>query len=65
MDCKTPSVNQMDEILSEKRNAGLLGIKLFVRKSGDCSVDDIARSYCIMEKADKNNQFDDITNITL
>ena len=65
MECKTPYLSKMDNILSEKRKAGLQGLKLFVPKSDDCSANDIARSYCMMEEADRNNRFKDISRLPL
>lgn len=65
MNCKTPYLSRMDEILSEKRKSGLRGIKLFVPKSDDCTAEDIARGYCLMEQADRNKHFKDISRVAL
>lgn len=61
----TPYLTKMDEILSEKRKSGLRGIKLFVPKSDDCTTEDIARGYCLMEQADREKHFKDISRIAL
>ena len=65
MNCKTPYLTKMDQILSEKRKVGLRGIKLFVQKSDDCTSEDIARGYCKLEEAEAANQFTDISNCPL
>ena len=61
----TPYLTKMDEILSEKRESGLCGIKLFVPKSDDCTPEDIARGFCLMEQADRDGHFKDISRIAL
>lgn len=62
MNCETPYLKKMDEILTEKRKSGLRGVKLFVPKSEDCTHEDIARGYCKMEAAE---HVTDISNDTL
>ena len=65
MYCNTPCLAKMDRILSGKRKAGLRGVKLFVQKSDDCTHEDIARGYCMMEEASDAGSFTDISNVEL
>ncbi len=65
MEFNSPYLAKMDEILKEKRKSGLRGIKLFVPKSDDCTPEDIARGYCLMEQADRDGHFKDISRVAL
>lgn len=65
MDCKTPYLTKMDQILTAKRMSGLRGVKLFVQKSDDCTHEDIARGYCKMEEAEDAKNFTDISDVEL
>ena len=61
MDCNTPYLTEMNEIIRGKRTSGMRGIRLFVQKSDDCTSEDVARGYCLMEKAEQAKSFKDIS----
>ena len=65
IDSRTPYIAEMDRILTDKRAAGLRGIRLFVRDGGDVTSEDIARGYCQMCKAESENRFEDVTDEVL
>lgn len=65
MDCTTPYLTEMNDILRKKRASGMCGIRLFVQKSGDCTSEDIARGFCAMEKAEKAKAYQDISDVAL
>lgn len=46
-----PSVREMDAILKQKFGNGCSGIRLFVSSNRDISNEDIARNFCLVEKA--------------
>ena len=64
-DCKTPYVAEMDRILTEKRAAGMRGVRLFVRDGGDVTAEDVARGYCQLCKAEDAGMFEDVTGEVL
>lgn len=64
-DCKTPYIAEMDRILSEKRTAGVRGVRLFVRDGGDATAEDVAHGYCQLCKAEAAGKFEDVTSEVL
>lgn len=59
---KTPYIDQMDKLLSEKREGGMIGMRLFVDSSTDRTLEDMAHGFCAMETAEKNGKWTDISN---
>ena len=63
--CKTPYMDEMDRILSDKRAAGVRGVRLFVRDGGDVTAEDVARGYCQLCKSECAGRFEDVTDEVL
>ena len=65
VDSRTPYIAEMDRILTDKRAAGMRGVRLFVRDGGDVTSEGIARGYCKMCEAENENKFKDVADEVL